>query len=78
MRRINLIIETTGSGSEHKVENPKAFVFVAFDSLVVTKNCDSIGESVVINVDETGAEEGDCGFDGIDGDGDIDGKAGCG
>jgi len=52
--------ETGGSGSENEIKNPKARVFVAFDSLVITKNCDSIGERVPIYVHETGAEEGDC------------------
>jgi hypothetical protein len=54
------VAETSGSGSENEVENPKAFVFVAFDALIITKDCDSIGETVPINVHETGAEKFDC------------------
>jgi hypothetical protein len=48
------------SGSENEVENPKALVFVAFDSLIVTEDSHTIGKTVPINVNETGAEEGDC------------------
>ena len=47
--------ETGGSGSENEIKNPKARVFVAFDSLVVAKNGDSIRKRVVVNVNETGA-----------------------
>jgi len=54
------VTETSGSGSENEIKNPKARVFVAFDSLVVAKNGDSIGERVVVNVNETGAQESDC------------------
>lgn len=53
------VSETSGSGSENEVENPKAFIFVTFDSLIVTENGNSIGKTVPINVNETGAEESD-------------------
>ena len=46
--------KTGGSGSENEIQNPKAFVFVAFDSLVVAKDGDAIGERVVVNVNESG------------------------
>jgi hypothetical protein len=64
MRRMGLnsvdVAKTSGSGSKNEIKNPKAFVFVAFDSLIVAKNCDSIGKRVVVNVNETGAQESDC------------------
>ncbi len=64
MRRMGLdsvdVTKTSGSGSENEIKNPKARVFVAFDSLVIAKNCDSIGERVVVNVNETGAQKADC------------------
>lgn len=74
---MGLIGKTSGSGSEYQIENPKAFVLVTFDSLVVAEYGDSVGESVVVNVNETGTKEGDCGFDGIGGDCDVNGQSGC-
>jgi len=52
---MGLIVKASGSGSENEIQNPKAFVFVAFDSLIVAKNGDSIRKRVVVNVNETGA-----------------------
>jgi hypothetical protein len=54
------VSETSGSGSENEVENPKAFVFVAFDALVISEYGDTIGKGVPIHVNETGTEESDC------------------
>lgn len=78
MRFMGLISKTGRSRSENQIQNPKAFILIAFDALVIAKNCHSVGERVPINVHESGAKEGDCGVDGIDGDGDIDGESGCG
>ena len=55
MRFMELISKTSGGGGENEVENPKASVFVAFDSLVVAKDSHTIGKCVVVNVNETGA-----------------------
>ena len=71
------VTETSGSGSENEIENPKAFVFVAFDSLVVAKDGDAIGERVVVNVNETGAKEGDCSVNAGERYGDVNGKRRC-
>jgi hypothetical protein len=55
------VAKASRGGGENEVQNPKAFVFVAFDSLVISEDSDSIGETVPINVHETGAEKFDCG-----------------
>ena len=75
---MGLVGKANGSRSENEIQNPKAFVFVALNALIVSKYGDAVGKRVPINVNETGAKEGDCGFNGIDGDGDIDGESGCG
>ena len=76
---MDLLGERIGlSDGENQIENPKTLVFVAFDSLIVTEYCDAVGESVVVNVDETGAEKSDCCVNVGNGDGDGDGQSGCG
>jgi hypothetical protein len=54
------VAKASRGGGENEVQNPKAFVFVAFDSLVISEDSDSIGKAVPIHVHETGTEEGDC------------------
>jgi hypothetical protein len=71
------VSETSGGGGENEVENPKSGVFVAFDALVISKDSDSIGERVVVNVNETGTEEGDCCVNLGKRNGDVNGEAGC-
>jgi len=75
---MGLVGKTNGSRSENQIQNPKAFVFIAFDSLIVAKDCHSVGERVPIHVHESGAKEGDCGVNVDVWDGNVDGKAGCG
>ena len=58
-RFMGLVGKTSGSGSENQIQNPQAFVFVAFDSLIVAEYGDSVGERVPINVGETGENESD-------------------
>lgn len=74
---MGLIIETSGGGGEHKVKNPKAFVLVAFDTLIITENGDVRGERIPIHVDETGAQENDCSVNVDVWDVDVYGKSGC-
>jgi hypothetical protein len=54
------VAKASRGGGENEVQNPKAFVFVAFDSLVISEDSDAIGKGVPIHVNETGTEEGDC------------------
>ena len=62
---------------ENEIENKMTLVTFAVigdgNGRVVAENGDSIRERIPINIGETGADEGDCGFDGIGGDGDVDG-----
>jgi hypothetical protein len=71
---MELISKTSGNGGENQIQNPKAFIFVAFDTLIVAKDRDSIRETVVIYVNETGAKEGDCSVNVDVWEVDVDGK----
>jgi hypothetical protein len=71
------VAETSGSGSENEIQNPKSGVFVAFDALVISEYGDTIGKTVPIHVHETGAEESDRSVNVGVRNGDVNGKAGC-
>ena len=78
LRRMGLVGKTSRSRSKNQIQNPKAFVLIALDALIVAKNGDSIGECVPINVNESGTEERNCSVNVDVWDVDVDGKSGCG
>ena len=66
------------NGSENQIQNPKAFVLIAFDTLVIAKNRDAVGKRIPINVGESGTKERNCSVNVDVWDVDVDGKSGCG
>ena len=76
-RFMGLISKTSRSRSENQIQNPKAFVFVTFDSLIVAEYGDVRGERIPIHVNESGAKEGYCSVNVDVWDVDVDGESGC-
>ena len=77
LRFIGLVSKASRSRSENEIQNPKAFVFVALNALVVAEYGDVRGERVPIHVNESGAEKGDCSVNVDVWDVDVDGEGGC-
>ena len=79
----DLFVEGIGGqrSGTHKIKDEVSFVAVAVrvspNGRIVTENGDAVREWIEVNVDETGAKEGDCGVNVDVWDVDVDGKGSC-